>query len=400
MNSTRQGIQEKPRSEPREALGASNLVLQNDTRKESVSVTSTVEKEEDARKTHAVHVRGQRRLLLALTSLGILACNVLSTQSPVQEVPQPTTSSSEPSPIVFPTSAFQVTATPMIFMPSVTPAQFFSPTPVPEVVFQPTESDPMFLDGNSVKLKDPGRLMDTPEQATALANALVERLRARGMTQDNKGPITVNFGTDTWVGICRANSAQRTITCQPPDGRIDVQVDASLLANEVGHILENDSPTFNIGELRGNITAYILSNYSPYSYNRYYYRTRFSVAGRQIEFTPRHFVEGMYANGITEDELLRYAVGSYTDTEAKIANAVRLWLSNTYASPDERQAVMNQLSKYTDHHLMDELTEKIFALNPWPGTMWDHIHDDPCRLNQYPTMEELFLGTVDACYVR
>lgn len=342
-------------------------------------------------------VRRQRSInRLALTStflaLTLAACSTIEQPAPVvqPEQPQPTVWVSptpfQPSP---PTEiATQVIAMapgdnpPMPVVETLLPE--FAPTAQPEVVAE----DPLFLDRNSVVLRNPTEIMQTPEQAEYIANAVLQRLRDLGYVQDTGLPVTVSFNGTPDASICEANSITRHIECEN-DPRQYLRPDASMIVHELLHIVENDSPTSNIGELRAVMGAFIISGRNPYIHDRYLFATGFEVDGAPVVFSASDIVNALEAQGISQHEMLNF-VFNYDANWQRITQGAIGWMNGVADFTQNSEYIIARTYK-EGYGFLNALTQHRWAINPYNNLLTPETPIDACRANSAATADLLAL---------
>jgi hypothetical protein len=340
--------------------------------------------------------RSINRLLLtsAFLTIALTACQ--TTAQPEQPSAAQPESSPQPTAWItltpFQPSPPTETATPMPIQeqPQLIPVveallpEFQQPTAIPEII----EIDPLFIDQNSYVLKNPTEIIQSPEHAEYVVNTVLQRLRSLGLVQDAGAPITVSFNGTPDASLCRANSASRHIECEN-DQRQYLRPDVSLLIHELLHIVENDSPTGNIGELRAVMGAFILSGRNPQIHDRYLFATGFEVNGAPVVFSASDIVYGLEAQGISEHEMLNF-VFNYNANWPRITQGSVQWM-NTVADFSQNSEYIIARTHMDGYGFLSALSEHLWAINPYNSLLTPDTSVDYCRANIMSTPELLAL---------
>ncbi|MCC7304449.1 hypothetical protein IT418_03505 [bacterium] len=249
-------------------------------------------------------------------------------------------------------------------------------------------SDPYFLTAESYVLKDPTAPVETPEEAEQIANALRIRLGELGVISDIGTPITARFRGVEPNKFCEVDSIKRRITCFPRSERYLMQ-DYSLIAHEATHILENDSPTANIGELRASLSAYLLSGRNPYINDRYLFEIKYRIDGKKFIYSVSDFVRAMEAEGITEEELLGFCF-NYEQYQQQITDAAIAWISDL-DDLSKNSAFLSDIRYKNGKGFLSAVTNNLYGINPFKNKIPPDTIIDQCRANSMPTLDLLKL---------
>lgn len=379
------------------------------TEHSSSTTTALPVNEAKTERKHAPNSRTQLnrfalRITLALTFAStVLAACTPDKQSDVAGAMPLSPHITSPAPATFvPTieAAFSPEAPPITVTmpPPVAETAIFAPEPTATVSppdLAPVnliEPSPYFI-GDSYIMADPLAKIESPEQVASIANATIHRLRALGLTQDNKSDITVTLDRENGKVGCRMDSLHRHLTCYTTDNPFQT-LDASLFGvhepvHAINHMPGNESSTYNIGELRSVMVAFIMSGRNPNIYDRYLFETGFELGGQPVIFSASDIVYGLERAGMSEWDMLRFSLGDHQSMQDIFATAAIGWLSEMHG-PESRDAIMAQLQQYSSRQLLDSLTNKRLGINPTGPTY-------SCFANSVPTTELLAMVSRGEC---
>lgn len=342
----------------------------------------------DSVTVQTVKNRAVKRLILAVTTVTLIAC-----QSFDQIQPQiaAVAAETEPTMLVIPSP----TLTP--FQPSEPTATSVSPqiieqpvieTPQPILVeAQPTlaeqaDQDPAFLEKNSYIYRNPTEIMYTPERATTVANEMLQRLIALGLVQDSGEPVTVRFEPRREGVKCETFAYKREIVCYDSD-LLFQKPDASLIFHELTHLVQKGPEVSRNKELRAAMNAYILSGRDNRIYDRYLFILKYPVNGQEYIFSASNFVQAMDAQGITEQQMLQYGFDS-TVWSAEMNAAMIRWVS-TLSDMSGSTPFLIDSTYQGGSNFQYEIVNGIYGINPYNGDpmLTPDTQFDMCRANNY-----------------
>jgi hypothetical protein len=189
------------------------------------------------------------------------------------------------------------------------------------------------------------------------------------------------------------DSRKRHLTCYISESPFQTP-DASLFGihepvHAINHMPGNESATFNIGELRSVMVAFIMSGRNPNIYDRYLFKSAFELDGKPVIFSASDIVYGLERAGMSEWDMLRFALGDHQNMKEAFANAAVVWLSDS-RGPEHREAILAQLRQYKSYQLIDHLTAKRIGINPTGSTF-------SCYANSLPTQQLLEMEQQGLC---